>query len=131
MDSYELNKEVTEFLDSLDHPLRNEIDFLRNIIMGTGKDLNEGIKWNGPNYSIGNEDRITMRINPHKQIQVILHRGAKIKEKLNERLLKEDYSILAWKENDRAVATFKSIDEIELNIKIIKEIIVKWVEASI
>ncbi len=131
MDTYELNAEVTEFLDSLNHPLRNEIEYLRKIIMSTDKEFTEGIKWNGPNYSINNQDRITMRINPQKQIQVIFHCGAKVKQQPNERLLKGEYNILTWKENDRAVATFKKMDDIEQNSAMVQEIVSKWVEASI
>lgn len=39
-----LNSEVTAFLDSLKHSLRDEIECLRKIIMSTDYDLNEGIK---------------------------------------------------------------------------------------
>jgi hypothetical protein len=37
--------------------LRAEIDLLRGIIMSAGAGLAEGIKWNGPNYSVNDEDR--------------------------------------------------------------------------
>lgn len=131
MSTYKLNEEVTIFLDALNHPLRREIEYLRNLIMGADEGLAEGIKWNGPNYSINGEDRITIRINPPKQVQVIFHRGAKVKEQPKEKLLKGEYGILTWKENDRAVAAFKSIDEIEKNSTVLKEIISKWIEASI
>ena len=130
MDIYNLNNEVTGLLDSMNHPLRDEIECLRRIIMSTELGLLEGFKWNGPNYSINNEDRITLRINPYKQIQVIFHRGAKVKEQPKERLLKDEYSILTWRENDRAIATFKKIDEIKQNSVILKEVIIKWVEAT-
>ena len=83
-----LNPEVTAFLDAMNHPLRDLIDCLREIILNAGPDLVEGIKWNGPNYSLFGEDRITMRINPPKQVQVVLHRGAQVKEQPKERLLR-------------------------------------------
>lgn len=57
-----LNKDVTTFLDDLNHPFRNEIELLRLTILGAADTLTENIKWNGPNYSIGEGDRITMRI---------------------------------------------------------------------
>ena len=65
-----LNREVTDFLDELNHPFRNEIEQLRRYIISANTALTENIKWNGPNYSIHNEDRITMRIQPpKKQVQ--------------------------------------------------------------
>ena len=125
-----LNNEVTAFLDRLEHSLRDEIEYLRKIIMSTDFNLTEGIKWNGPNYSINGEDRITIRINPQKQLQVIFHRGAKVKEQLEEKLLSEKYDILIWKENDRAIASFKSLEEIQNNSIMLKEVVDKWIEAT-
>lgn len=130
MSQIKLNSEVTSFLDSLNHPLRNEIECLRQLIMSTDHELTEGIKWNGPNYSINGEDRITIRINPPKQLQVIFHRGAKVKEPLNERLLSDDHDILSWKENDRAIASFKGMDEIQKKSHMIKEIVGKWIAST-
>jgi hypothetical protein len=68
-----MNSEVTDFLDELNHPFRNEIEHLRICILTANSGLTENIKWNGPNYCYGNEDRITMRVQPTttKQIQII------------------------------------------------------------
>lgn len=124
-----MNKEVTVFLDNMDHPLRDVIEELRKIILGTDTGLSENIKWNGPNYSINNEDRVTLKLFPPKQVQLILHRGSKKHEQPGERLLKNDHDLLVWKENDRAIATFKSVDDIDEVA--IKDIIGKWIEATI
>ena len=45
-----LNSEVTNFLNELNHPFRNEIEQLRNCILSANSKLTENIKWNGPNY---------------------------------------------------------------------------------
>ncbi|CAG5092890.1 Uncharacterized protein TXXE_19015 [Thermobacillus xylanilyticus] len=45
-------------------------------------------------------------------------------------MLKEDYKFLQWKENDRAVATFKNLDEIERHSSLIKEAVARWVEVT-
>lgn len=66
-----LNDEVTKFLDELNHPLRDEIEELRLTIINSVEGLSENIKWNGPNYSFQNNDCITLKINPPKQIQII------------------------------------------------------------
>lgn len=130
MSKRELNNEVTVFLDGLMHPRREEIEYLRKIILDTESGLDEGIKWNGPNYSKNGEDRITMRINRPETLQIILHRGAKVKEQPEERLLSGKYDILVWKENDRAVATLKNLEEILKNSTLLKEIVTKWIEAA-
>jgi hypothetical protein len=59
-----LSSEVTYFLKELNHPFIKEIEQLRNCILSADKNLTENLKWNGPNYCIGNDDRITIRILP-------------------------------------------------------------------
>jgi hypothetical protein len=128
-----LNEEVTTFLDELNHPFRKEIEQLRLCIMNADSDLSENIKWNGPNYSFDNEDRITMRIQPvtTKQIQIIFHCGAKVKEQTKDKLIKNDFDILVWKGNDRAIATFKNMEDIENNKANLAAIVAEWISVSL
>jgi len=124
------NIDVTKFLDEQDHPYRNEIEQLRLIILGTNNKLTENIKWNGPNYSFASEDRITMRIQPPRQVQLIFHRGAKVKEQPKDKLIREDFGILTWKGNDRAIATFKNMQEIENSKTILTKIVTEWINVT-
>ncbi len=122
--------EVTSFLDLEKHPFRLEIEKLHEVILSANKGLTENIKWNGPNYSINDQDRITMRIQPPKQLQLIFHRGAKVLEAPKTKLITEDFGMLAWKGNDRAVATFKNMNDISSREKEIKQIVNDWLQAS-
>lgn len=126
-----LNNEVSLFLDELNHPFRSEIDYLRNCILSAQPVLNENIKWNGPNYSIGEEDRVTMRVQPLKmQAQLIFHRGAKKQVQPENKLLSTNSKLLVWKENDRAVVTFKSMLEIENSKDELTQIVKDWIKAT-
>ena len=125
-----LNPDVTSFLDALNDPLRAEIDSLRSIILSTTERLHENIKWNGPNYALDGDDRMTMKIQPPKQIQLIFHRGAKKLVQPTTRLIEDPSGLLSWKENDRAVASFKSIDDIKNNEPAIKDIVLAWLDAA-
>ena len=125
------NKEVTEFLNELNHPFRNEIEELRDVILASDKNLVENIKWNAPNYSFENEDRITMRIQPMTtKVQLIFHRGAKKQEQPKDRLIANKSKMLLWKENDRAIITFKSKQEIENGKSELEKIINEWLTAA-
>jgi hypothetical protein len=126
----QVNKDVTQFLEQLDHPLRKEIETLRGIILQADNRLAESIKWNGPNYSIGDEDRITMRIQPPKQIQLIFHRGAKVKEQPKEQLIKDDTGILVWRGNDRAIASFVSQSSITSVQNTLTQLVQNWLVAT-
>jgi len=124
------NSEVTAFLDELKHPFRKEIDVLRSILL-SHKNLTENIKWNGPNYCIQNEDRITMRIQPlTTKVQLIFHRGAKKQEQPKDKLIANTSKLLTWKENDRAVITFKNMQEIETAKAELIEIVNEWIKAA-
>lgn len=123
-----MNHSVTTFLDAQSHPLREEIELLRSIILASADGLVENIKWNGPNYQLKEIDCVTLKINPPKVLQIIFHRGAKVKEQPSGRLINEDHGLLAWKENDRAVATFKTKEEILASEEKLKSVVKSWLE---
>lgn len=126
-----LNSEVTKFLNELNHPFKSEIEHLRELILKATNGLTENIKWNGPNYCFDDADRITMRIQPpKKQVQLIFHRGAKKQEQPKEKLIQVNSNLLVWKENDRAIVTFRSLEEIENGQIDLIEIIKKWIKAT-
>lgn len=124
------NNEVTTFLDSLSHPFREEIERLRHTILATHPELTETIKWNGPSYSLFGKDRITMKIHPPKQVQLVFHCGALKKEPPNEKLITDNSGLLEWKTNDRAVATFRHRTAIEENRENLTAIMQKWLAAT-
>jgi hypothetical protein len=124
------NPEVTKFLDALDHPLRAEIELLRATILNAVDGITENIKWNGPNYCFGNEDRITMRVQPPKQIQLIFHRGAKKLAQPKDRIIADESGLLLWKEHDRAIASFKNISDVNKSKAALKAIVIAWIKAT-
>lgn len=54
------------------------------------------------------EYRITMKIQPPNKIQLIFHRGAKVIEQPKSKLIREDFGMLIWKENDIAIMCSKT-----------------------
>ena len=109
-----------------------EIEYLRNCILTANSDLTENIKWNGPNYCFENEDRITMRIQPitTKQIQIIFHCGAKKQTQPKDKLISNKSKMLVWKENDRAIITFKSLQDIKNGKAELTDIVNEWINAT-
>jgi hypothetical protein len=122
--------EVTKLIDELNHPLRKEIQKLRLVILNAVSGITENIKWNGPNYCFGSEDRITMRIQPPKQIQLIFHRGAKKIAQPKEKMIKDESGLLLWKENDRAVASFKNLNDITNSKAALEAVVIAWIKAT-
>lgn len=125
-----MNIDVTNFLNELQHPLREEIEQLRYIILSVDSRLEENIKWNGPNYCVAHEDRITMKIQPPKQIQLIFHRGTKRMSQPGSRIMDDASGLLVWKENDRAVASFKNLAAIQQSKPVLQKIVQGWLQAT-
>jgi len=125
-----MNKEVSEFLDNLNHPFRKEIEALREIILNSHRDIKENIKWNGPNYTLNGQDRITIKVNPTKSFHLILHTGAKVQQQPAKKILENDYGILIWRSNDRAIADFKKAGDFNKVSVQISEIVKNWLEKT-
>lgn len=121
---------VDNYLATLEHPLKREIEQLRALILAANEDLTENIKWNAPNFCLNGEDRITMRIHPPKQLQLIFHRGAKVQEQPKDRLISDNSELLVWKTNDRAVATFANSTDILVKKSALTGIINAWLSAT-
>ena len=130
MPATKLNQEVSTFLNELNHPLREEIELLRNIILNSNKTLTENIKWNAPNYVVGENDRVTLKINPPKNILIILHRGAKVQAMPKQKLVDYTCKVLSWKTNDRAIITLNNKQDIITYQNDIVEIVNMWLEAT-
>lgn len=130
MKNLQLSKEADEFLNQLNHPLIEEIQILRKLILSCSKELSENVKWNAPNYTHNGQDRITMKILPPKNIQLIFHRGAKKQEQPANHLIEDPNGLLTWKENDRAIATFTNYESIEKSKETICKLVTDWISAS-
>ena len=122
-----LNSEVSRLLQTLNHPMAEGIEALRTLVLGINSNLEENIKWNGPNYSLNGKDRVTFRVQSPKLIQIILHLGAKTEQMPTSPLIEKTHKFIELKGNDRVILTFKSDKEITEHEQEILAIIEKWI----
>ena len=124
--------EVLLFLDNCQHPLKPAIEFLRNLILASDKAITEHIKWNGPSFCYGGDDRITFNLHKKDQLLVVYHRGAKGKETKGggTPLFADSTGLLQWLSNERAVATFVSLEEVQEKKTKIKKLVKDWLKAT-
>jgi len=126
-----LNSEVEIFILDLNQPMLNIIQQLRMIIYKAEPALTEQIKWNAPSFCYKGDDRITFNFPPKKDcVLLVFHRGAAKKEVPSQRLITDDSGILEWKTNDRAVARFSNLIEVENQRNNLDQIIRLWLEYS-
>jgi hypothetical protein len=120
---------VNQFMAGLEHPLKAEIERLREILLGANDGITEQIKWNAPSFCYRGDDRVTMKLHPTSQIQLIFHRG--IKPRATTDFTFEDNSgLLKWAAKDRGVVSFRNMAEIEANEAALRDLVNRWVIAT-
>lgn len=118
---------VTSFIKSSKHPLRAEMQMLREIISGADKKITEHIKWNAPSFCIDGDDRITLNLHKTDCILIVFHRGAKAKAMRTPGTLFEDTSgLLEWVAPDRATIKFDNMDTILQNKARLTRLVKQW-----
>ena len=118
---------VETFLASLEHPYKQEILALRQIILGADPGIAEGIKWNAPSFRTS-EHFATMRLRAKNGVQIILHLGAKTRETATTGITIDDpESLLEWLAKDRASATFHDMQDIDARRPAFVQVIRQWI----
>jgi hypothetical protein len=119
--------DVQAFLAALDHPHKPEILALRQIILGADPAIGEGIKWNAPSFRTS-EWFATFHLRAKAGVQVILHFGAKVRDRSGARAgITDPESILTWLADDRASATFRDLQDVEAKQSAFTTVIREWI----
>lgn len=121
--------EVEQFLSASDHPMLAEIRRLRAIILAADERITEQIKWNAPSFGFAGQDRVTMRLHPKGYLQLILHRGAKVKAS-DDFTFTDESGLLEWAAPDRAVVTFKTAKRFAASEAALAPLVVRWMETT-
>ena len=97
-------KQVDTFLTALDHPLKLEVQRVREIIKGANKNMTEQVKWNAPSFNYKGEYLVTFNLRPKDHIHLIFHNP--MISKVKSELLEGDYA-------DRRMAYFANMQGIQ------------------
>ncbi len=120
---------VNQFMAELTHPLKAEIEAVRAIILSADAGITEHIKWNAPSFCYAGDDRVTFKLHPPQRIQLIFHRGAKVKDSTNFAF--EDTSgLLHWVAKDRAMVTLQDQQQIDTNREVLQTLVKNWMKAT-
>ena len=79
-------QQVNEFMDTLDHPFKTEVQMVREIIKNVNQDITEQIKWNAPSFSYNGESLVTFNLWEKERIHLVFHNPmiSQVKSKLLE-----------------------------------------------
>lgn len=120
---------VEEFLRTLDHPLKREVETLRRIVLAADPTVRESIKWNAPSF-LTTEHFATFNLHAKDRVRLIFHAGAKAGALARTGVKVDDpRGLLQWPAKDRAVAEFASAAEVEARRDALTALVRAWVAA--
>jgi hypothetical protein len=100
-------RDVDDFMQGLDHPLKPALELVRRLILGADPRVREGIKWNAPSFRL---DDWFATVNIRKDaVLVILHQGARVRDGSRRPALEDPAGLLEWLGKDRAAVTFRDL----------------------
>ena len=118
---------VDEFMSTLDHPMKREVEAIRRVVLGVDPTIAEGVKWNAPSYRT-TEYFATTNLRDRGGIGVILHLGAKVRETPSGGLPIDDPTgLLRWVAPDRASITFRDLEELQERQPAFEAILRQWI----
>jgi transposase len=87
----DINKtpEVDAYMVKLQHPLKLEIQVVRELLKGVNRQITEQIKWNAPSFSYKGEYLVTFNLRETKRVHLVWHNPAIVK--LKSGLLEGEY----------------------------------------
>lgn len=122
---------VEQLIATLDHPLKEVVIELRNIILESHQEVAEQVKWNSPSFYYSGEmapfdpkeykrDIVVFHLRKNDHILLVFPTGARI----------DDASgLLEGKFTDgRKMAKFNSLDEVNSKADDLRRVIKNWVD---
>ena len=119
--------DVDAFMKQLDHPFKAEIERLREAIQGLDPRITEEVKWNAPSFKI-DDHFATFKLYPPRNLQLVLHTGARPKTLQRAFTLDDPHHLLKWPAIDRCVVTLKSPEQAAELRDVVVELVRSWIE---
>lgn len=105
------------------------LNALRRVVAEACPALDEGVKWNGPNFTYQGADRVTLGVQKGGGVRMVLHRGAKPKDAAAFRF--EDSSgLAAWPSSDRGVVVLADAEAVERRADALGDLVRRWIDAA-
>lgn len=112
------NSKVDDFIKKKKHPLTNEIQLVREIILEVSDKIEEDIKWSSPTF-IYKGNIASYFMNAKKMVSLMFHKGA---------FIKNASGLLEGDGKEARVARFDSIDDIKRKKKALIAVIKEWIK---
>ncbi len=122
--------DVDGFMAALDHPLGDGVQELRAAILASDPGITEVVKWNAPSFRYAGVDRVTFRLQPGDRLQLVLHRGAAVRDDAADFRFEDPSGLLEWVAADRAVISFRDLADVTAKLPAVVDVVRRWVAVS-
>ena len=111
-------EDVDAYMATLDHPLKAEVQVLRELIKSVDPQITEQVKWNAPSFSYkGYMATFNLRATQH--VHLVWHNGV---------VLEDPAGLLEGSYPDRRMTYFVSMADVEAKRPAFEALVRQWVE---
>ncbi len=107
-------------MERLEHPLKKEVEALRQIILEANDKLEERVKWNSPSFFYKNIDMAAFHLRPDEYVHIVFVFP-------DGKMLKDNYGFLDGDYKDRRLAKFYNMDEINERKTKLQQLVNDWI----
>lgn len=119
--------DVGEFMRELDHPLKRDVETVRQIILNVDPGISEAIKWNAPSFRT-TDFFATVNLRSRDRVQLIFHTGAKVKATAATGInIADPAGLLKWLAKDRCLVTLGVGKDIQTKRAAFEAIVREWI----
>jgi hypothetical protein len=119
--------DVGEFMRELDHPLKEDIETVRRIILNVDPGISEAVKWNAPSFRT-TDFFATVNLRSRECVQLIFHTGAKVKATAATGIsIADPAGLLKWLAKDRCLITLGAGKDIQSKQAAFEAIVREWI----
>jgi len=122
---------VNAYMQKLDHPLKDVLEALRQVILSTDKEIGEEIKWNAPTFFYSGVMKpsdpkeykryiVVSNVYQKNCIRLVFPSGGKLEDKSG--LLEGDYA------DGRRLAMFYGLEDVKSKEKTLQKLVKQWLK---
>lgn len=120
---------VDAFMRALKHPLKDDIESVRQAILGIDAAITEEVKWNAPSFRT--EDFFaTLHLRARDTVQVVLHRGVKTSTLKTAPKLPDPQGLVRVLAPDRVLVTLGKGDALRAARPAFSSVVRAWLNSG-
>ncbi|HEX7926296.1 MAG TPA: DUF1801 domain-containing protein [bacterium] len=121
---------VDAFMRGFAHPHKEQIERVRELILGLRSDVREGVKWNAPSF-LTKDFFATFNFMGMDAFRLVLHTGAVPKPAAQAGFkINDPAGLLRWQGKDRALIGFRDAADVQSKLPALTAVLQQWIAVA-